>query len=138
MYLIRAFSAMALLLAAALQLVFTPCAGAADVTVLDGDTLIYDGRQVEIWGIIAPSRSETCTTMQNEKWACGEQAFAELSAAASDPTFACGDKEPGFVICRAGGLDVGLLLVKEGLVRARQDYKDVEARAREAGVGLWK
>jgi endonuclease YncB( thermonuclease family) len=134
----RAFPGAALLLAAALQLAFTPGAGAADVTVVDGDSMIYDGRQVEIWGIIAPSRSETCTTLQNEKWDCGERAFAQLSAAASDPTFACEDKEPGFVVCHAGGLDVGLLLVKEGLVRARQGYKDVEARAREAGIGLWQ
>ena len=134
----RVFSGTALLLAAALQLVFTPCASAADVTVVDGDSMIYDGRSVEIWGIIAPSKSETCVTMQGEKWPCGERAFAALSAAASDPTFACEAKETGFVVCRAGGLDVGILLVKEGLVRARQDYKDIEARAREAKVGLWE
>lgn len=134
----RALLGTPLLLAAALQLAFTPCAGAAEVTILDGDSMVYDGGQVEIWGIIAPSRSEICTTTQNEKWRCGERAFAELAKAASDPTFACEDREPGFVTCRAGGLDIGLLLVKEGLVRARQDYKDVEARAREAGVGLWQ
>jgi hypothetical protein len=29
-------------------------------------------------------------------------------------------------------------MVKEGLVRARQDYHDVESRAREAHVGLWE
>lgn len=127
-----------LLVGAALQLAPTLCAAAADVTVVDGDSMIYDGRQVEIWGIIAPSRSEICVTQQEEKWDCGERAFAELAKAASDATFACDDKEPGFVTCHAGGLDVGLLLVKEGLVRARQGYKDVEARAREAKVGLWQ
>lgn len=138
MYLMRAFPAAALLLATVLQLALATGAGAADITVVDGDSMIYDGRQVEIWGIIAPARSETCATAQNEKWACGERAFAQLAAAASDPTFACEDKEPGFVICRAGGLDVGLLLVREGLVRARQDYKAAEARAREARIGLWE
>jgi endonuclease YncB( thermonuclease family) len=125
-------------LVAALQLSQTFWAGAADVTVIDGDSMIYEGRSVEIWGIIAPSKSETCVTQKEEKWDCGERAFAELARAASDTTFACEDKEPGFVVCHAGGLDVGLLLVKEGLVRARQDYKDAEARAREAKVGLWQ
>lgn len=134
----RAFPAAALLLAAVLHLTFAPGADAADVTVIDGDSIVYDGRQVEIWGIIAPARSETCATTRNEKWACGERAFAELASAASDPTFACEDKEPGFVVCRAGGLDVGLLLVREGLVRARQDYRNAEARARDAGIGLWE
>lgn len=134
----RAFPAAVLLLAAVLHLTFAPGARAAEVTVIDGDSIIYDGRQVEIWGIIAPPRSETCATARNEKWFCGERAFAELAAAASDPTFACEDKEPGFVICLAGGLDVGLLLVREGLARARQDYRAAEVRAREAGIGLWE
>ena len=127
-----------LLVAAALQFAPALSASAAEVTVVDGDSMIYNGRSIEIWGIIAPSKGETCLTLQGEKWACGERAFAALETAASDPSFACEDKEPGFVVCRAEGLDVGLLLVKEGLVRARQDYKDVEARAREAKVGLWE
>ncbi|MBL8580097.1 MAG: thermonuclease family protein [Mesorhizobium sp.] len=111
---------------------------AADVTVIDGDTIVYEGKQAEIWGVIAPSKGETCATSGNEKWPCGERAFTQLSEAAADETFACEEKEPGFLLCRAGGLDVGLLMVKEGLVRARQDYHDVEARAREARVGLWQ
>jgi len=126
------------LLAAALLLLPATSSNAADVSVVDGDSIVYDGHPVEIWGIIAPSRQETCLTSQNEKWDCGERAFAEVSAAAKDETFACEEKETGFVLCRAGGMDVGLLLVKEGLVRARQDYRDVEARAREAKVGLWQ
>jgi endonuclease YncB( thermonuclease family) len=134
----RSFSGFMFLLAAALQLAPMAFAGAAEVAVVDGDTIIYDGHQVEIWGIIAPSRAETCMNSRNEKWDCGERAFAELSAAASDETFACEEKQTGFVLCKAGGLDVGLLLVKEGLARARQDYNDVEARAREAKIGLWQ
>jgi endonuclease YncB( thermonuclease family) len=134
----RAFSGLVLLLAAVSPLGSMARAGAADVAVVDGDTIIYDGHQVEIWGIIAPSRAETCVNSRNEKWACGERAFAELSAATSDETFACEEKQTGFVLCKAGGLDIGLLLVKEGLARSRQDYHDVEARAREAKVGLWE
>ncbi len=127
-----------LISSAAVLLLGLTVAHAAEISVSDGDTLVYDGRQVELWGVISPARSETCTTSANEKWPCGERAFEALSQAASDETFACEEKEPGFVLCRAGGLDVAALMVKEGLARARQDYHDLEARAREARVGLWQ
>jgi len=126
------------ILVTAVHLALTCSAIAADARVIDGDSLVYEGRTVEIWGIIAPSRSESCIATDGEKSPCGESAYEALSQAASDETFSCDVKEAGFVVCSAGGLDVGLLMVKEGLVRARQDYKDVEARAREAKVGLWE
>lgn len=125
-------------LAAALQLGGVSQASAADIEVIDGDSLVYDGQKVEIWGIIAPARSETCVTSQGDKWPCGERAFEQLSEASADETFVCSQKEEGFVVCLAGGLDVGRLLVSEGLVRARQDYRDAEARAREDRLGLWE
>lgn len=124
--------------ALALQFATSFHANAAETRVIDGDSLVYEGRTLEIWGIIAPSLGETCVTRNNEKWRCGERAFEALSQAASDASFACAEEEPGFVVCTAGGLDVGLLMVKEGLVRSRQDYKGAEARAREAGIGLWE
>lgn len=113
-------------------------AHAAEVTVLDGDTLRYEGVLAEIWGIISPGRTETCRTSTGKDWPCGERAFRQLSEMAADETFSCTEKETGFLICRAAGLDVGLLLVKEGLARARQDYRDVEMRAKEARIGLWE
>ncbi|MEQ1942436.1 thermonuclease family protein [Mesorhizobium sp. VNQ89] len=128
----------ALLIAILATCAMATAGAAAEVTVIDGDTIVYDGRQAEIWGTIAPSRTEICTTSTNEKWPCGERAYEQLSELARDETFRCEEKEERFLLCRAGGLDVGLLMVKEGLVRARQDYHDVEARAREAKVGLWQ
>lgn len=110
----------------------------ASTTVIDGDSLMLDGKQVELWGVIAPQKSETCTTTSGTSWACGQSAFDQLRQLAADETFACMPKEPGFVTCQAGGLDIARLLVKEGLVRARQDYHDTEARAREAKVGIWE
>lgn len=131
-------NARSLTLAALLMLGSLTSAWAASAVVTDGDSLELDGKHVEIWGIIAPSKSETCATSTGKSWPCGERAFDQLSQAAADASFACEEKEPGFVICRAGGLDIGMLLVKEGLARSRQDYKDVESRAREAKVGIWE
>lgn len=107
-------------------------------TAIDGDSLMLDGKQVELWGVIAPEKSETCKTSSGTIWPCGQSALEQLQQLTADETFACTPKEPGFVICQAGGLDVARLLVKEGLVRARQDYHDAEARAREAKVGIWE
>lgn len=128
----------AVIAAAASLALFASLAVAATVSVEDGDSLVLDGRHVEIWGIIAPQKSETCTTTAGAKWPCGQRAFEQLSEAAADPSFSCETKEEGFVVCHAGGMDVGLLMVKEGLARARQAYGDVEARAREAKTGLWE
>ena len=127
-----------LALAAVLVIWSLAPAWAVTAVVTYGDSLDLDGKHVEIWGIIAPSKSETCTTAAGKSWPCGERAFDQLSQAASDETFACVDKEPGFVVCHAGGMDIGLLLVKEGLARARQDYADAESRAKEAKIGIWE
>ncbi len=131
-------NARSLMLAAILAIGSLTSAWSASAVVTDGDSLDLDGKHVEIWGIIAPSKSETCTTAAGKNWPCGERAFEQLSAAAADGSFSCAEKEPGFVICHSGGLDVGLLLVKEGLARARQDYADAESRAKEAKVGIWE
>ncbi|MGB3502804.1 MAG: thermonuclease family protein [Mesorhizobium sp.] len=117
---------------------FVAGAASAAVAVLDGDSLDIDGKRVELWGIIAPAKSETCRTSTGRDWACGQAVFDQLRVLSEDETFSCSEKETGFVVCSAGGLDVGRLLVKEGLARARQDYHDAEARAREAKIGLWE
>lgn len=116
----------------------TGLAGAAEVTVLDGATLAYEGKVVRLWGVRAPEKVKTCTTSKGTNWPCGERAFRQLSAVAADATFSCRRKQADFVVCRAGLLDIGLLMVKEGLAYATQDYKDVEAGAREAGTGIWE
>jgi endonuclease YncB( thermonuclease family) len=113
-------------------------AGAAEVTVLDGDTLRYDGRTVRLWGIDAPQKPETCKTSGGTDWPCGERAFQQLSEVSADDAFSCESRQADFVVCMTGGLDVGLLMVREGLAHARQGYADAEAMARAAKVGIWE
>ncbi|QUS37859.1 hypothetical protein RPMA_02535 [Tardiphaga alba] len=111
---------------------------AADVQVIDGGSLVLNGRTVRLWGIEAPPATEVCVTTSGRSWPCGQRAHAELRSALQDGVVVCQPKAPGFEVCRIAGLDVGALLVKEGLAKARDDYRELEARARQARVGLWE
>lgn len=119
-------------------LFFANQAIAADVQVIDGGTLTIDGRTVRLWGIEAPTATQTCVTTTGRSWACGKRVRDQLRSVVQDDEIVCQPKAPGFELCRVAGLDIGALLVKEGLVRARDDYQELEGRARSARVGLWE
>jgi endonuclease YncB( thermonuclease family) len=111
---------------------------AADIEVIDGGTLVVDGRTVRLWGIEAPSADQTCVTTSGRSWPCGKRVRDQLRSAVRDSAVACQPKAPGIELCRVAGLDIGALLVKEGLAKAQDDYRELEARARAARVGLWE
>lgn len=111
---------------------------AEDVQVIDGGTLVVDGRTVQLWGIEALPATEICTTTTGHSWPCGVRARDELRSTLQESEVVCQPKAPGFELCRVAGLDIAALLVKEGLVKAGNDYQDLEAQARAAKVGLWE
>ncbi len=113
-------------------------AAAADVQVIDGGTLVVDGRAVRLWGIEAPTAEQSCATSAGRSWPCGARVRDQLRSLVRDDEILCQPKAAGFELCRIAGLDIGALLVKEGLAKARGDYQDIEARARAARVGLWE
>ena len=123
-------------------------------TVHDGDTIRCDGARVRIWGIDAPEldRSPRCRT--GGAWAC-DPAAMRYAIPARDRmielthgrTVTCEqmdvDRYRRIVArCTAGGLDVGQVLVREGLARdytrySRGRYLADETRARRARDGMW-
>lgn len=111
---------------------FVSLAQASDVSVA------VNGKTVRLWGIDAPAAGETCTTTAGKVWPCGARVRDQLRAVFTDEKPLCEEKPEGFVLCRASGLDVGLLLVKEGLAKSTGPYAEIEARARSAKVGLWE
>ncbi|MCO5131572.1 MAG: thermonuclease family protein [Xanthobacteraceae bacterium] len=117
---------------------FAAPAAAADILVLDGGTLVVGKRTVRLWGIEAPTATQTCVTTTGRVWPCGARARDELRSAIRDEEVVCRPKARGLDVCRVAGLDIGALLVKEGLARARDDYQELEARARSARAGLWE
>lgn len=124
-------------LLAGLFLVVNPAA-ATDVQVVDGGTLVVDGRTVRFWGIEAPAAGQTCTTTAGRAWPCGARVRDQLRSLIAGEGIVCQPKAAGLELCRIAGLDIGALLVKEGLAKARGDYQEIEARARAARVGLWE
>lgn len=106
--------------------------------MIDGGTLVVAGRTVRLWGIEAPAAEQICTTTAGRSWPCGKHVRDQLRAAVQEDEVICQPKAPGIELCRIAGLDIGALLVKEGLAKARGDYQEIEARARAARAGLWE
>lgn len=119
-------------------LLFADATIAADIQVIDGGTLVMDGRTVRLWGIEVPPAEQICVTTAGRSWPCGKRVRDQLRSVVQDNEIACQPKTPGFELCRIAGLDIGALLVREGLAKARDDYQEIEARARSMRVGLWE
>lgn len=119
--------------------------GAAEVT--DGDTLRIGETRIRLFGIDAPERAQACEDERGRGWACGEAAAARLRSLTAGRTVRCRLRDLDrygrqVSTCMAGGVDVGEVLVAEGLARAYtrfgDDYAGIEARAKLERLGLWQ
>jgi endonuclease YncB( thermonuclease family) len=120
---------------------------AADMRVMDGDTLRLGSVQVRLFGIDAPEARQQCTAADGAPWACGAAAAERLEELAAAGPVRCRPEDTDrygrmVAVCTAGGVDLGGQLVAEGLARAYARFSDAylgaEAAARAAGVGLWQ
>ena len=121
--------------------------------VIDGDTLILNGKRIRLKGIDAPELHQTCRRADNRPWLCGRRARAALRALIRGKRLSCRAVDHDrygrtVAYCRIladddrKGEDVGLALIKKGLAIARPDaplsYRLAERRARQARIGLWQ
>lgn len=116
-------------------------ASAQTASISDGDTLKLRGTTYRLWGIDAPEAKQTCP----DGWAAGRMATTRLQELISGRTVICQEKSRDrygrtVAVCRAGGEDIGAILVREGLawafVRYNADYVDQEARAKADRLGV--
>jgi endonuclease YncB( thermonuclease family) len=114
-------------------------------TVIDGDTLEVEGVRVRLWGIDAPETRQTCSTA-GATYPCGRHATGHLRLLVSDREVRCEPRARDrwgrvVAVCRAGGLDLGAAMVRDGwalaFVRYSRDYMLEEATAYGARRGVW-
>lgn len=131
--------ALAALPTALLAAVAAPAVGHAQ-TVLDGNTIVLEGRHVRLWGIEAPDLHATCSG-----WPAGEIATAFLHDLINNRSIACtarGLHPSGklFGVCRSAGVDVGATMVRKGMawaaVKFTQNYAAQEAAAKGENLGI--
>ncbi len=110
-------------------------------TITDGDTIKQGGMTYRLWGIDAPETRQDCP----DGWPAGRMATTRLLALIQGKTVVCEAKDTDrygrtVAICRAGGEDLGAIMVREGMawafVRYSRDYVDQEAKAKAAGLGV--
>ena len=114
--------------------------------VLDGDSLVLDGRAINLYGIDAPELDQLCGTPK-KRYRCGRVARAELEQIfIGADQILCEDKNGGTdgtskAVCLVMGLDVNAEMVRRGQALADRYeafiYTDEEDEARGAVRGLW-
>ena len=136
----------------ALFLLFFPvCASAneadlvaQDVQVIDGDSIIISGKQLNLLGIDAPELGQECY-LKAEAWPCGEAASLALAGFLDGKEVHCHEiilDDEGHLTgrCSIVGLDVGAELVTRGLAVLDPDYRGYYLRnyreARYSGAGV--
>lgn len=129
----------------------TLLAPAAEVAVVDGQTLRLGDAVVRLQGVAAPSRGTLCLRPDNSRFDCGAEASAALARLLRGLAVSCrlfGRDTAGFVqgLCEAGERDVNRLMVASGWARARSSapgfaaasFTEEEEQARAAHRGLWQ
>lgn len=110
-------------------------------TITDGDTLKLGGVTYRLWGIDAPEAKQDCP----DGWAAGRYATSRLQALTSGRAVTCERKDTDrygrtVAVCRAGGEDLGAIMVRDGLAwaftRYSADYVNEEAAAKKARLGV--
>lgn len=115
---------------------------------LDGASLRVAGRVVKLFGVrLAPAGDRCAPDGDSAPRGCSEAGRQALAAQISGDV-SChtppgqSAAQPGAVCVDAGGVDLGRLLVSEGLALAdtsqSYDYVGVEGSARSAHRGLWR
>ena len=110
----------------------------------DGSIENGDSRLV-LYGIKPFNSKSVCTRASGERWACGLHAYATLRNELARKTIVCQPKkildQALTATCRTGGIDVALILVRNGLVEVTSDAPtellQAQATARNSKTGIW-
>ena len=113
--------------------------------VIDGDTLVVEGRLVQLAGIDAPELGQRCFN-DGKPWRCGLQAALALRKLTAFGEVVC-EKEASKpdspqANCRVGDKDLAVTLLHQGyavaLPEAPARFQAAQHSAREAKFGIWR
>ena len=108
--------------------------------VIDGDTLIYRGKTVHLWGIKAPAKGQTCA----DGWAAGAISTQYLAGLIQGRHITCEPKAGAAGVpsatCKVDGQDLGAAMVDAGMAWAdttvSQEYTVQESNAMFQLLGI--
>ena len=107
---------------------------------VDGDTLILDGRNFDLSGIVSPVPGFMCT-LRNRESNCGSIARGGLLDLMAGATVTCETDGSGW-ICSAGGYDLAQNMVHTGWAVPERDddprFTTQLERAQNRNQGLWR
>ncbi len=109
--------------------------------VVDGDTLVMDGKRIRLAGIDAPELRQVCQRKDRD-WPCGTEAKSYLSALIGRGRTTCeadGSDRYGrlLAVCTSQDLDLNAAMVSAGYAVAFGHYETEEGEARDKRLGLW-
>jgi len=122
-------------------IVMVTAAAVPALRVVDGDTLVLDGKRIRLAGIDAPEKAQMCGNV-----ACGQRATMALSALVSRGKVTCDGKETDrygrlIATCTVGGKDINAAMVAQGWAAAYRQYSTAyvteEQAARSRKLGIW-
>jgi endonuclease YncB( thermonuclease family) len=118
-------------------------AAAAEVRVVDGDTLRLSDRIVRLRGLEAPRRGETCRDTGGRDFDCGAGSADALSRLVAGRDLRCQVRGHdrfgrGLGRCETDGVEINAALVSAGWALGDDEpLASLEGAARSAGRGLW-
>ena len=123
----------------------TISAQAAQIAVVDGDTIRLRNTLIRLRGVHAPARGQICRTGPNASDDCGTMSSIALAGLVRGRAVSCeinGRDRGGFALaqCNAAGVNLNQAMVSAGWARAEPTdagMQATEAEARRAARGLW-
>ena len=115
-------------------------------TVVDGDGLEIDGKEIRLFGIDAPEVQQYCVRRDSTRWHCGQYATVALDRLVAGHEVACSVRDQdgygrSIASCTVEGRDLAAEQVREGWAVAYRkysdDYADEEGAAKDHRAGIW-
>lgn len=136
------------ILLAAASLIIVRTALAAEVRVIDGDTLRIGDISHRLYGIDAPEAGQKCAKENGGSWACGKAAISAMEAlvlgARSVQCEPQGEDDYGrkLSICFADSVNLNEEMVRLGLAwsfrRYSSMFNELEEEIRSTATGIWQ